>query len=160
MLFERRLREGIHDGRITLAFQRSKRPQVAAGGRYRTGLDLRGSRHLPLYRLGLRRLDEPDPRDELARSDQLDNSAAVADLTRRLDRLGAWTGIVLVAIRDRPGVRAADLADALGTDVTVFKRNVRKLKSLGLTISLERGYRLSPRGAAYLESFEQRAPGN
>jgi hypothetical protein len=27
---------------------------------------------------------------------------------------------------------------------------VRKLKNLGLTISLETGYQLSPRGAAYL----------
>jgi hypothetical protein len=193
MLFERRLREGIHDGRVTLAFRRWRRPQVTAGGRYRTGLDIvvveslevvsedeltaqdalaagyssvpelradvRGSPDLSLYRLGLRRLDEPDPRAELARSNDLD-AAAVADLTRALDRLGSWTGSVLVGIRDRPGVRAADLAEAMGTDVAVFKRNVRKLKNLGLTISLERGYRLSPRGVAYLESLERRGQGN
>jgi hypothetical protein len=30
--------------------------------------------------------------------------------------------------------------------------NVRKLKALGLTISLEVGYRLSPRGQAYLRA--------
>ena len=29
-----------------------------------------------------------------------------------------------------------------------FKLNVRKLKALGLTESLEKGYRLSPRGEA------------
>jgi hypothetical protein len=28
--------------------------------------------------------------------------------------------------------------------------DVRKLKNLGLTLSLEKGYRLSPRGEAYL----------
>lgn len=32
-----------------------------------------------------------------------------------------------------------------------FKVNVRKLKGLGLTESLEVGYRLSPRGRALLE---------
>lgn len=32
-----------------------------------------------------------------------------------------------------------------------IKRDVRKLKALGLTESLEVGYRLSPRGRAYLE---------
>lgn len=35
--FERRLREGLHDGTITVAFRRWQRRQVAAGGRYRTG---------------------------------------------------------------------------------------------------------------------------
>jgi len=40
MLFERRLREGIHDGSITLAFRRWRRLQATLGGRYRTGLDL------------------------------------------------------------------------------------------------------------------------
>jgi hypothetical protein len=32
-----------------------------------------------------------------------------------------------------------------------FKRDVRRLKELGLTESLEVGYRLSPRGRAFLE---------
>lgn len=33
----------------------------------------------------------------------------------------------------------------------LFKRRVRQLKELGLTESLEVGYRLSPRGRAVLE---------
>ena len=33
-----------------------------------------------------------------------------------------------------------------------FKTNVRRLKSLGLTQSLETGYRVSPRGLAFLEA--------
>ena len=37
MLFENRLKRGIAYGTITLAFRRWKRPQVVAGGRYRTG---------------------------------------------------------------------------------------------------------------------------
>ncbi len=36
-------------------------------------------------------------------------------------------------------------------DKARFKTNVRKLKGLGLTESLEVGYRLSPRGEAVLE---------
>ncbi|HEY3008978.1 MAG TPA: hypothetical protein VGJ63_13085 [Micromonosporaceae bacterium] len=40
MLFEKRLRDGIADGSITAAFRRWRRPQVVAGGRYRTGLEL------------------------------------------------------------------------------------------------------------------------
>jgi hypothetical protein len=37
VLFEKRLRDGILDGSITLAFRRWKRPQVVAGHRYRMG---------------------------------------------------------------------------------------------------------------------------
>ncbi len=64
---------------------------------------------------------------------------------------GPWTSQVLWLIRANPGVRAADLAQQVGTDRSRFKRNVRKLKELGLTESLDVGYRLSPRGLAYLE---------
>ena len=57
---------------------------------------------------------------------------------------------MLELISERPEVRAADLAEALGRERIPFKRDVRKLKELGLTESLERGYRLSPRGRALL----------
>lgn len=189
MLFERRLREGIADGTITVAFRRWRHPQVVAGRRYRTGLGiaemdevevvtpadvtdedaisagyadstallaaLTGPADAPLYRLRFHRVDEPDPRSVLAADDQLDDDA-VAQLIRRLDRLdrasptGPWTRATLAAIAERPGVRAADLAAALGRDTPSFKVDVRKLKALGLTESLPVGYRLSPRGRAYL----------
>jgi predicted transcriptional regulator len=45
---------------------------------------------------------------------------------------------------------AAELAEQAGRDPPAFKRDVRMLKELGLTESLERGYRLSPRGRALL----------
>ena len=45
----------------------------------------------------------------------------------------------------------ADLAASLGRERLSFKADVRKLKALGLTESLEVGYRLSPRGRAFLE---------
>jgi hypothetical protein len=47
-------------------------------------------------------------------------------------------------------VRAPDLAAVLGRETLPFKRDVRRLKELGLTISLPVGYELSPRGRAYL----------
>ena len=47
-------------------------------------------------------------------------------------------------------VRAPDLAASVGLEVPRFKRRVRQLKGLGLTISLDVGYLLSPRGRAYL----------
>ena len=40
-------------------------------------------------------------------------------------------------------------------DRPAFKLNVRKLKALGLTESLEVGYRLSPRGAAFLAAADR-----
>ena len=42
----------------------------------------------------------------------------------------------------------------LELDKVKFKNNVRRLKALGLTESLEVGYRLSPRGAALLAALE------
>ncbi|CAN5758193.1 hypothetical protein BH20ACT23_BH20ACT23_17740 [soil metagenome] len=58
-------------------------------------------------------------------------------------------------IRDNPAVRAADLAVTLGRETQPFKRDVRKLKELGLTESLEVGYRLSPRGRFLLERLDE-----
>ena len=48
-------------------------------------------------------------------------------------------------------MRAGDLAAELGPGALAFKADVRKLKALGLTESLEIGYRLSPRGRAWLD---------
>ena len=66
-------------------------------------------------------------------------------------RHGAWTSRVLKLIARRPGVRAPDLAAVVGRATRLFKADVRKLKELGLTESLEVGYRLSPRGRAWLK---------
>ena len=117
--------------------------------------DLRGTPDLDLYRIRFHIVDEPDPRSLLAESGEL-SDADVAELDRRLRRLdgasrhGPWTEQTLGLIARRPGVRAGDLADELGRERLPFKADVRKLKNLGLTISLDVGYRLSPRGEAYL----------
>ena len=109
-----------------------------------------------MYRVEFHRVDEPDPRSVLAADADL-SPADRAEIDRRLDRLdrasthGPWTRAVLGAIADHPATRAADLAATFGRETAPFKLDVRKLKNLGLTESLEVGYRLSPRGAAYLD---------
>lgn len=190
MLLERRARDGILDGSVTVLFRRWRRLQATAGRSYRTAAgmiavdevtvvepalltdadaapagyatadelraDLRGGADDPVYRLRVRPADGPDPRDVLAADDGL-AGADVAELDRRLDRLnrvsesGPWTVAVLEAIRAEPGRRAGDLAAAAGREMLPFKTDVRKLKALGLTISLPVGYRLSARGERYLQ---------
>jgi hypothetical protein len=96
-----------------------------------------------------------DPRVALREQSELSDEDRRA-VDARLDRMdaaratGPWTREVLRLIAERPGVRAPDLAAALGRETLPFKRDVRKLKELGLTRSLVVGYELSPRGRAYL----------
>ncbi|MGH8838129.1 MAG: hypothetical protein ACRDVO_02535 [Jiangellaceae bacterium] len=110
-----------------------------------------------LFRIEFHAVTEPDPRAVLAASADLDEGA-IAEITRRLDRLdrassyGPWTRETLALIRDQPAIRAADLAGLLGRERASFKIDVRKLKNLGLTESLDVGYRLSLRGRAYVAS--------
>jgi len=117
--------------------------------------DLRGEPGMPITRVRFHHVDEPDPRSVLAATADL-TADDVAELDRRLVRLdrasrsGPWTMAVLEAIRRQPERRAGDLAAGLGRDKEPFKLDVRKLKNLGLTQSLLVGYRLSPRGEAYL----------
>ena len=100
---------------------------------------------------------QPDPRralrESLAQDDE--DRSALAEKLRRLDARsheGPWTLQTLQVIRSHPGVRAGNLSGLLGQEKEPFKLNVRKLKGLGLTESLEVGYRLSPRGADFLRS--------
>ena len=71
----------------------------------------------------------------------------------RMDQTSPWTAKALQLIAQNPGTRTGDLAPGCGMETQVFKRNVRKLKAQGLTISLEVGYKLSPRGEQILESL-------
>jgi hypothetical protein len=77
----------------------------------------------------------------------------VAARLERMDRLssrGPWTLAALRIIEHKPRVPARLLAEELGCETLDFKRNVRKLKALGLTISHEAGYELSDGGREYL----------
>ncbi len=106
-----------------------------------------------LYRIEFRRIGD-DPRAALRERTEI-SAEERAELDARLDRMDRargdpWTRQVLQLIAERPETHAADLAASLGREKLPFKRDVRKLKELGLTESLLVGYRLSPRGRAYL----------
>ncbi len=106
------------------------------------------------YRITLHR-GGPDPRNALQQNDEL-SAGDLEAVTAKLARLDAqaetpWTAAVLALIELHPGVVSTDLAARLGQDRAAFKERVRKLKALGLTLSLDVGYRLSPRGAAVLK---------
>ena len=173
MLFRPADLSRIAAGEITLAFRRWQKPRVKVGSTLKTPVGVlevtavdvvesisaeearaagfstpeeiyavlkpRG----PIHRVALH-LAGPDPRIAL-RETPPDEA-----LFARLDRMGPWTYEYLAAIGERPEVRAADLAESFGRERLDFKRDVRRLKELGLTVSLEVGYRLSPRGEAVL----------
>jgi len=119
-----------------------------------------GSRDGKLYRIDLGWAGE-DPRIHL-REQPSPDAATLAELRRRLSRMdarspsGPWTHRLLSAVADRPRVRAADLAVTLGVEKSWLKPAVRKLKSLGLTVSYEVGYELSPLGRAVLAALRRR----
>lgn len=118
---------------------------------------LRGTAGDPVFRITLS-YGGPDPRDAIAADTAL-TSDDVARIGGALDRLdarstrGAWTRETLRLIESSPGTRAVDLARSLGVEKDTLKRDVRKLKTLGLTLSLDTGYALSPRGAAWLRTL-------
>jgi hypothetical protein len=120
MLFQRRFHERIRSGEIRRTVRVWHRPRVKVGGRY--ALDAGA---IVVQRIHETRFEDVTP--ELAR-----------------------TEATLRVISARPGVLAAKLARSLGRPRDEFNRDVRKLKNLGLTFSLEIGYRLTPKGEALL----------
>ncbi|WP_328523355.1 hypothetical protein [Kribbella sp. NBC_00359] len=193
MLFAGSDRDGVANGKITVAYRRWAEARVVEGRIYRTNAGrieidsvrtvnpdliadtdaeveaadrrnakdvrrrLRGEESHPTFLIRFHLVEGPDPREELAA--QADLSADdLAELTARLTRFdeghqGPWTTETLRLIQSKPATRAADLAASLNRETAPFKLDVRKLKNLGLTYSLETGYELSPRGTAYLKTL-------
>jgi hypothetical protein len=176
VLFRQDALDRIRGGRVSVVFRRWKRARVRAGTRLRTmiGLieirtvaqvaavddadarlagyddaaalraDIPGDPAYPLFRMEVG-FAGPDPRITLR--EQPPSPDVIARLDR-MDRHRAWTRRVLALIAEHPATRAGDLFAAAGyPDLASFKRDVRRLKELGLTESLDIGYRLSPRGA-------------
>ncbi len=71
--------------------------------------------------------------------------ARLADVDRRSNH-GPWTHEALELVATMPATLAARLAAKAGRDVPKFKADVRKLKYMGLTRSLEVGYELTELG--------------
>ena len=109
------------------------------------GIDVKDPVFLIEFRfIGKASVNQPDttklPKDELEH------------LVTRVSKL-AWVAQILTLIQQQPQTRAGDLAPQCGMQLDVFKRNVRRLKSMGLTISHEVGYELSTRGRQLVDNL-------
>lgn len=179
MLFRPADLERIAAGEVTLAFRRWDKPRVKVGSRQKTHVgvmeftsceavesisvddahaagfaspeevEARMRKTGRIYRVGVR-VAGPDPRVALRETKPDEGVFA------RLQKW-PWAYPYLQCIHERPAVRAADLAASFGRETADFKRDIRKLKELGLTESLEVGYRLSPRGQAVVRELSARS---
>ena len=182
MQFEQRFWAGLADGSVTVAVRRWKRPSVKAGGTLKSPGGLLAIDEVErvtlddisdadagaagfadrealigalrpegeLFRVRFHRIGD-DPRIQLRATANLD-SDDIAMLTEKLRRLD-WAVPILLLIRDNPATVSTDLAARMGMDRLPFKQRERRLKELGLTESLEVGYRLSPRGEAFVAAL-------
>ncbi|MCW3467758.1 hypothetical protein [Chitinophaga nivalis] len=100
-----------------------------------------------------------DPRIQLREQTAL-TTEEITTIKTQLERLdayskqGPWTIDILKAIKANPKLRAADLAIKTGKEKDWLKLNIRKLKNIGLTISYEPGYTLSPLGEMILKQYK------
>ena len=124
-----------------------------AGFENRTALGefLKADVDTPLYQIDFKYLGQSAvkqaPSGRLA-AEELDR---VLIKLARMDKTQAWTQAALELIGAQPETRAADLAPHCNMDTPTFKRNIRKLKALGLTQSLATGYKLTARGQQVLQ---------
>ena len=109
-----------------------------------------GSGDAPIYRIAF----EYVPPERVPQAVPLP-AAELIERVRATDRRAkrAWAHATLLLIAEHPQRRAADLAAMLGWETAPFKANVRRLKALGLTQSLEVGYRLTDLGKEVLEGL-------
>lgn len=96
-----------------------------------------------------------DPRINLREQTEL-SEQEFEDLKKKLRRLdnysrqGHWTEKILLTIKDNPNLHAIGIAKLTGFDKEWLKLNIRKLKNMGLTISHNIGYEISPLGEQFL----------
>lgn len=111
-----------------------------------------------IYKIDVHYFDE-DPRIALRENINPEN-VELKEITSKLERLdryskqGKWTLEILKLIHQNPTLRATDLAQRTKWEKEWLKLNIRKLKNIGLTISHEVGYSISPLGEKYLEWLE------
>jgi hypothetical protein len=105
-----------------------------------------------LHRVAFHYVPEPPPRRP---------ELPLPEIAKRLARLdaasprGPWTLAALRLVEENPGVVARELAGEMGLPTLDFKAQVRKLKALGLTVSLPVGYELSELGQTCLDSIRE-----
>ena len=124
-----------------------------AGFEARSDLDaMLANREGTLFRIRLRYLGE-DPRQALRESSDISGAQAdeLDQTLGRMDGSAPWVRRTLELIGSQPGLSAQALAQQLEVAPAKLKGNIRRLKALGLTESLAMGYRLSPRGQAWLD---------
>lgn len=143
--------ESISDERIT------QRDAVKAGyGDVATLLRDLAKGKGDIYKVTVGYLSE-DPRLELRETINISESE-FQNIKVKLERLdktrGPWTLKFLKLIKKYPERRAGDLAEMVQMDKLDFKLNVRKLKNLGLTVSHEIGYSISPLGSIVMDRLE------
>jgi len=111
----------------------------------------------PIYRIAVHFAGD-DPRIALRSSDEL-SEEELSEIIAKLEKMdgsskrGPWTRSYLEVIESMPATFSGLLANYIGVEKAEFKPQVRKLKALGLTESLEVGYRLSPRGEKVLAAI-------
>lgn len=99
-----------------------------------------------------------DPRIKLREQTEL-SEPQFTDLKKKLEQLdnhskqGYWTEKILLTIKDNPNLHAIGIAKLTGFEKEWLKLNIRKLKNLGLTISHNVGYELSPLGKIFVEKL-------
>ena len=179
MLFKERFWAALRDGSLTVGYRRWKRPSVKSGGTLVSpggllaidaveaideaqvddgaaqGAGYENRKDLfaniggdgQLYRIRFHRIGD-DPRVALRQRAELTDPELNA-ITKMLKR-NDWAVAYLYLIQESPATVSTELAIRAEVERLVFKQRVRRLKALGLTESLEVGYRISPRGRAVL----------
>ncbi len=113
-----------------------------------------------IYKIKVRYHGE-DPRIKLRSQTELTDEYFIQlkEKLSKLDRFSAhgdWTKTVLKAIQKHPQKVSTFIAEKTGFDKPWLKLNIRKLKNLGLTISHEVGYDLSPLGKVFLDKLKRK----
>ena len=107
------------------------------------------------------RYHSADPRIKLREQTEL-SEQQFTDLKKRLERLdnhskqGHWTEKILLTIKDNPNLHSIGIAKLTGFEKEWLKLNIRKLKNLGLTISHNVGYELSPLGKTFVDKVQMK----
>lgn len=138
-----------------LSAEDAERGGFASLEELRTELDRTARAELPpehiVWVIDFREAGAAEPRPAVAVTPE-----AVATARLKLAVMDArapapWTSRFLALIGERPGVVSKVLAGEAGMERLAFKSDVRKLKALGLTNSLEVGYELTALGRAVLD---------